>query len=198
MIASLAALAYPARAAAQDEFAVDAARLTKALELTPGQTVADIGAGSGELTVALARVVGATGRLYATELEDDRIRAIRRAAVSARLKNVTVLEAHATRTNLEDHCCDALVLRLVYHHIKDPVSMNPSLYRSLKPGGRLAIIDFRPDSTESADPSRRAEGEQHGVTPSTVVRELRAAGFELVTVDEATGTRRYLVVMRRP
>ena len=151
---SIAALAYPVRAAAQDEFALDAERLTKALELTRGQTVADIGAGAGELTVKLARVVGPTGRLYSTELEPDRIRAIRRAASSARLKNVTVLEAHATRTNLDDQCCDALVMRLVYHHIKNPVLMNQSLYRSLKSGGRLAIIDFPPDSG-SADPSRR-------------------------------------------
>src|SRR5688500_2913620 len=73
----LAALTLPVRAAAQDEFAVDAARLAKALGLAAGQTVADIGAGSGELTVALARVVGPTGRLYATELESDKIRAIR-------------------------------------------------------------------------------------------------------------------------
>jgi ubiquinone/menaquinone biosynthesis C-methylase UbiE len=198
MVASLTALAYPVRAAAQDEFAVDAARLTKALELTPGQTVADIGAGAGELTLALARIVGPTGHIYATELGADRIRAIRRAVSSSRLTNVKVLEAHATRTNLEDRCCDALVLRLVYHHLQNPVSMNQSLYRSLKPGGRLAIIDFSPDSAESADPSRRAEGAQHGVTSRTVVRELRDAGFEVVTIDEGTGTRRFMVVMRRP
>lgn len=193
-----AALTLPVRAAAQDEFAVDAARFAKALDLAAGQTVADIGAGAGQLTVALARVVGPTGRLYATELESDRIRAIRRAADSAGLKNVTVREAHATRTNLHDRCCDALIMRLVYHHIKNPVLMNKSLYNSLKPGGRLGIIDFPPDGEESADPSGRADGAHHGVTPRTVMRELRQAGFELVTVDEATGSRRFMVVMRRP
>ena len=194
----IAALTLPSGAAAQDEFAVDAARLAKALDLAAGQTVADIGAGAGQLTVALARLVGPTGRLYATELESDRVRAIRRAADSAGLKNVTVLDAHATRTNLQDRCCDALVMRLVYHHIKNPVLMNQSLYNSLKPGGRLAIIDFPPDGEESADPSRRADGGHHGVTSRTVMRELRQAGFELVTVDEGSGSRRYMVVMRRP
>ena len=194
----IAALALPVRAAAQNEFAVDAERLAKALELAAGQTVADIGAGSGELSVELARVVGPTGRLYATELEPDKIRAIQRAAAKAELKNVTVLEAHATRTNLQDRCCDALVMRLVYHHIKNPVLMNQSLYNSLKPGGRLAIIDFPPDGEESADPSGRADSGHHGVTSRTVTRELRQAGFELVSVDEGTGSRRFMVVMRRP
>jgi ubiquinone/menaquinone biosynthesis C-methylase UbiE len=194
----IAALTLPVRAEAQNEFAVDAERLAKALQLAAGQTVADIGAGSGELAVELARVVGPTGRLYATELGSDKIRAIRRAADKAELKNVTVVEAHATRSNLQDRCCDALVMRLVYHHIKNPVLMNQSLYNSLKPGGRLAIIDFPPDGEESADPSGRADSGHHGVTSRTVTRELRQAGFELVSVDEGSGSRRYMVVMRRP
>lgn len=199
ILASVAsALAHPVRAAAQDEFAVDAARLVKALELTAGRTVADIGAGAGQLTVELARVVGPAGRVYATELETGRLRDIRKAAETAGVKNVTVLEAHVARTNLPDGCCDALVLRHVYHHLGNPVSMNRSLYQSLKPGGRVAIIDFRPDSAESADPARRADGQQHGVTPSTVVRELRQAGFELVSVEEGIRRAGFLVVMRRP
>lgn len=199
VIATVAtALTQAVGAAAQDEFAVDAARLTKALELTAGRSVADIGAGAGQLTVALAHVVGPTGRLYATELESGRILAIRRAADSVGVKNVMVLEAHATRTNLPDRCCDALVVRFVYHHFKNPVLMNKSLYQSLKPGGRVAIIDFPPDSAESTDPTRRSDGAQHGVTPQTMVRELRQAGFEVVAVEDGTRTTGFMVVMRRP
>jgi ubiquinone/menaquinone biosynthesis C-methylase UbiE len=199
ILASMATmLTHVLPAAAQDEFALDAARVTKGLSLAPGQSVADIGAGGGQLTVALAHVVGPTGRLYATELESDRLRAIRRAADSAGMRNVTVLEAHATRTNLPDRCCDALVVRFVYHHFKNPALINKSMYQSLKPGGRLAIIDFPPDSAESSDPTRRSDGTQHGVTPSTVVRELRQAGFELVSVEDRMRTRGFMVVMRRP
>ena len=119
------------------DFASDAARLVTALKLQPGQTVADIGAGRGELTVELAREVGPGGQVYATELDADRLRDIREAAAAAGLTNVTVVEAHATRTNLPAACCDALVLRRVYHHIRDPSLMNASMRESLRPGNNV-------------------------------------------------------------
>lgn len=183
---------------AQGEFASDTRRLVPAIQLHEGQTVADIGAGSGELTVELAREVGPSGKVYATELEDGRRREIREAARSASLTNVEVLEAKATSTNLPDQCCDALVMRRVYHHIGEPSLMNASMLASLKPGGFLVVIDFPPDSAESADPNGRDEGEQHGVTSETVARELGEAGFEVVRVERGEGSDRYMVVARRP
>jgi ubiquinone/menaquinone biosynthesis C-methylase UbiE len=190
--------AFAPAACAQDEFAADAARLVTALKLDAGQTVADIGAGRGQLTVALARELGPSGHVYATELNPDRLRDIRQATDAAGLGNVSVIEAHATRTNLPERCCDALVLRRVYHHFDHPRLMNASLRRSLKPRGLLAVIDFAPDSAESADPSQRDTGNRHGVTSATVVRELSQAGFEVVEVEEGIGPGRFMVVMRRP
>jgi ubiquinone/menaquinone biosynthesis C-methylase UbiE len=142
--------------------------------------------------------VGPSGRVYATELDEDRLRELRRIADSAELRNISVIEAHATRTNLPEGCCDALVLRRVYHHIGDPRQMNESLRLSLRPGGFLAILDFAPDGNESSDPGGRDTGDQHGVTSATVVRELGEAGFEQVKVEEADRPSRYLVVGRRP
>jgi ubiquinone/menaquinone biosynthesis C-methylase UbiE len=199
LVAGLAGMAACTGIAnAQNEFATDAARLVTALKLQGGQTVADIGAGRGQLTLALAREVGPSGRVYATELDADRLRDIRQATDSAGLENVSVIEAHATRTNLPERCCDALVLRRVYHHFDNPQLMNASLRQSLKPGGLLAVIDFAPDSAESADPSNRDTGDQHGVTSATVVRELSQAGFEVVDVEEGTRAGRFMVVVRRP
>ena len=192
------AVAVRAPAMAQDEFAADAARLVKALKLGHGQTVADIGAGAGQLTVALARVVGASGRVYGTELNAERLRAIREAADAAGLRNVAVIEGHATRTNLPESCCDALVVRFVYHHFDDPRLMNASLRQSLKPGGLLAVIDFAPDGRESVTPAGRSDGDQHGVTSATVVRELKEAGLEPVLVEEGVRRSSFMVVMRRP
>jgi ubiquinone/menaquinone biosynthesis C-methylase UbiE len=190
--------AVPGLACAQDDFASDAARLASALKLHAGQTVADIGAGSGQLTIELARRVGPSGQVYATELEEDRLRDIRDAVKSAGLENVSVLEAHATRTNLPEQCCDALVLRKVYHHFADPQRMNESLRQSLKPGGLLAVLDFNPDSAESRDPADRDTGDRHGVTSATVVRELGEAGLEVVAVENGPRPGNYLVVVRRP
>ncbi|CAN5865231.1 hypothetical protein BH24GEM1_BH24GEM1_11300 [soil metagenome] len=111
---------------------------------------------------------------------------------------MSVIETRATATNLPERCCDALVLRRVYHHFDDPSLMNASLHQSLKPGGLLAVIDFDPDSAESPDPGNRDTGDQHGVTSATVVRELSQAGLEPVAVEEAARPGRYMVVMRRP
>ena len=191
-----ACLAQPA--ARQDEFAEDAARLVPALALGPGRSVADIGAGDGQLTVALAHGVGPEGRVYATEMTDERIEKIRDTAEDARLGNVTALRAHAARTNLPPGCCDALVIRLVYHHFADPATMNRSLFETVRPGGRVAVIDFQPREGRTAAPGSRADGDSHGVDPATVIREMTAAGFEQVLVEAPDENRRFLIVMTRP
>jgi ubiquinone/menaquinone biosynthesis C-methylase UbiE len=191
---TLAAQAQP------DHFAVDGTRLTKALRLTTGQTVADIGAGLGELTLELARIVGPAGRVFSTEMSDERVAGIRKAAAGAGLKNVTALDGHATRTNLPERCCDALVIRFVYHHFTDPAAMNASLFQSVKPGGQVAVIDFAPPGKEGATAANRGDKDTHGVLPATVIRELRDAGFELVSQEQeaAKEGKGFLVVMRRP
>jgi ubiquinone/menaquinone biosynthesis C-methylase UbiE len=155
----------------------DAAKLIEVLNIRPGATVADIGAGGGALVPALSRAVGAAGRLYATDVNEERLADVRKVIASASLSNVTVLQGAVAETNLPVACCDAIFMRLVYHHFGDPPAMNASLLRSLKPGGRLAVLEFRPDSGVSAAPGKRGEGKSHGVMPATIVEELTAAGF---------------------
>ena len=72
------------------------------------------------------------------------MRVIRDYAEKEGLKNVTVIEGAAAATNLPAGCCDAIFMRDVYHHITALDAFNKSLLASLKPGGRLAIIDFLP------------------------------------------------------
>lgn len=190
-LASMAAITC-----AQDN-AADAQRLVKALDLATGHTIVEIGAGRGQLTVALAKVVGPTGRVYSNEINAARRNDIARAVEAAALTNVTIVEGLATEANVPEACCDAAFMRNVYHHFDDPAAMNRSLLASLKPGGRIAIIDFPPRrGVRSAAPDERATAGRHGVSADTVAGELRAAGFDIVSIDQPGG-RWFMVVGRK-
>lgn len=181
----------------QDDFA-DAARLVEVLELTRGSVVADIGAGSGQLTLRMARHVGPAGRVYSTDLNPQRVQDLSAAVTREGLRNVTVLRGRVAGTNLPRACCDALFMRHVYHHIARPADMNASLFDSLKPGGRVAVVDFAPDAGRSSPPGHRDQGAAHGVMPDTVIRELSAAGFVGLEQVAWPSPGYFLVVGRRP
>lgn len=169
--------------------------LIEALEIEKGSFVADVGAGDGDQTLAIAKHIGPEGHIYSTELESE-LPELRSSVEESEVNNVTVIEGDPNQTNLPEQCCNAIFLRRVYHHFDDPSAMNASLFQSLKPGGRLAIIDFEPRSSE-ADPDGRERGNQHGVTEETVVKELTEAGFKLVSSDNPSGRNIY-VVMKKP
>ena len=176
-----------------------AARLIDALELHEGSIVAEMGAGSGARTLAIARHVGPTGHVYTSELGAANLDKLRKAIEAGGVQNVTVIEGAPTETNLPEACCDALFMEKVYHHFDDPAAMDASIFRSVKPGGRVAIVDFAAAS-EAARPQDRDTDGHHGVTPATVQAELEKAGFELVRIDQPdkSANRDFLVLMRKP
>lgn len=169
--------------------------LIESLQLSEGSVVADIGAGEGDQTLAIARHVGPTGQVYSTELGEESLQELRESIEGAGAENVTVLEGSPTQTNLPEGIFDGIYLRRVYHHIGDPPSMNASIFQSLKSGGRLAIIDFEPRG-EEAEPRERASGDSHGVTPESVAEELESSGFELITPAEERGRYFYMVFQK--
>jgi ubiquinone/menaquinone biosynthesis C-methylase UbiE len=177
----------------------DAARLIDVLNLQAGSTVAEIGAGDGEITILVAKHVGPTGRVYTTELGEDRVKKLKAAVERAQADTVTVLEAHAMRSNLSSECCDAIFMRSVYHHFEDPAAMNKSFFDALRPGGRLAVMDFAPPpGGEAANAADRDQDGHHGVTSETALAELTRAGFERVLVEAEAGSKRgFLVVVKK-
>ncbi|HTI38645.1 MAG TPA: methyltransferase domain-containing protein [Vicinamibacterales bacterium] len=197
---AIAALLLAAAAGAGAQSAADnradADQLAKALNVSTGSTVCEVGAGSGELTVLMAEAVGPSGKVYSNDLNPDRRAEIARAAAAAGLSNVTVVEGAPAASNIAPGTCDSLFMRNVYHHFGDPASMNADLFRALKPGSRIAVIDFTPRGTESADPKGRADEAHHGVTPATVVRELAGAGFTDLQSSDLRGG--FIVVGVRP
>ena len=168
-------------------------RLAAVLEIQSGHTVADVGAGDGWLSIEIAAIVGGSGHVFATELAADRRDTIRAAVAGAGLDNVTVVEAGERETNLAPECCDAIFLRRVYHHLTDTAAMNASFHASLKPGGRLAVIEL-----EFEGLLRPLRGWEHWTDDAQVVAEVTAAGLTHVeTFDWPLGAH-YAAVFRKP
>lgn len=157
--------------------------LAKLLQVSAGDAVADVGAGDGEFAVELAQIVGADGRVIATEVDPVKIEKLQRLARGQPLENLEVVEGDQFRTGLSSGCCDAVLLRLVYHHFEDPEKMQDDLFQALRPGGRIVVIDFPPDNhlPRRSVPKFR---EGHGVTAAVIVREMSAAGFRLLQRKE--------------
>ncbi|HVM75043.1 MAG TPA: class I SAM-dependent methyltransferase [Candidatus Saccharimonadales bacterium] len=176
------------------------ARLQKLMGWKAGQTIADVGAGAGEIGFAAAKAAGERGRVYLTELDEKKTKELEEEVRIRGLKNVTVVQAAVKETKLPEGCCDAIVLRRVYHHLTAPADMDASLLRSLKPGGELAVIDFPPrkwlSETEPVEgvPANRGG---HGIPEKIVVDELKAAGFRIEKVVEDWPEESYCVVARR-
>ena len=167
-------------------------RLASLLDIQPGDTVADVGAGDGWLSVEVATVVGETGQVFATELSASRRDDIRESVAVAGLDNVTVVEAGEHETNLVPGCCDAIFLRRVYHHLTDPAAYNASLYASLEPGGRLAVVEL-----EFNGILRPLRGWPHWTDDERVVAEVTAAGLIHVTTADWPLAAHYAAVFQK-
>lgn len=194
---SLAAAIFAGTALAQER-QVSQAETTRVLEILdvgPGDVIADIGAGYGGWTVEVARKVGPTGQVFATEVDSKRLKDIRERVTEAGLTNVTVVWGSQKDTGLPPNCCDAILLRRVYHHFTDPNAMRESIARALGRDGLLAIVDFDPRGWRRPEgiPESRAG---HGITKEMLIDEMRIAGFELVQEADSWPGRDYCIVFR--
>jgi ubiquinone/menaquinone biosynthesis C-methylase UbiE len=176
--------------------------LTKLLELKPGMTVADVGAGFGAWTVRFAKVVGNSGRVYASDIGPAQLAALRDTVRRDSLSNVTVIEGAANATNLPALCCDAILIRDAYHHLTQPEDIVKSLAAALKPGGRLAVIDFPPRPNSEVPSGVPTNRRGHGVPPEVVEKEVGAVLTHVQTiptwVPASQPASLYLVLFRKP
>ena len=174
-------------------------RIVELLELEPGMTVADVGAGEGDFAVELARRVGGEGRVIATEVEEDLVDDLRQLAADEGLDNLHPILGDQETSGLAAGCCDAVLLRMVYHHFEQPGPMRASLRAALRPGGRIAVIDIVPQSGWRELPGVPDRG-GHGIPPEQLLEEMSADGFVMVSrVDDWNDDdERFCLVFRRP
>jgi ubiquinone/menaquinone biosynthesis C-methylase UbiE len=184
------AFALHAKASAADEIP----KLAALMEWKPGMVVADIGAGDGSYAFAAVEQVGAVGRVFATEIDAEKLKTLRAEAKKRDLQNVAVVESGETETNLAPLCCDAIFLRRVYHHLTKPLEFDASLVRSLKPGGKLAVIDFPPHPEYGKVKGVPKDREDHGIQQKTLIDELTTAGLQMEKIVDDWPANNYCVV----
>ncbi|MEO5896643.1 MAG: methyltransferase domain-containing protein [Vicinamibacterales bacterium] len=142
-----------------------------ALKLKPGQVVADIGAGSGYYSMLLAPAVGLAGKVYATDIQQEMLTLIRQKLAANGVRNVETVLGTVTDPKLPDGSLDLAVMVDVYHELQQPEVFLRALKRTLKPDGRLVLIEFRKENPRV--PIR----EEHKMTVREARVELEAGGY---------------------
>jgi len=166
----------------------------RALELIgikPGMIIADVGAGSGYMSVRLARRVGQGGKVYANDLQATMLKLLQDKVRREKLTNVELVQGTATDTRLPAGAIDLALLVDVYHEFWYPQEMLQSIRRSLKPNGQLVLLEYRKE-----DPNLQILPD-HKMSVIEVRTELEAEGF---TFDRLIPQlpRQHIIVFRTP
>jgi ubiquinone/menaquinone biosynthesis C-methylase UbiE len=162
--------------------------------ITAGQTVADIGAGSGYFAIPIARAV-APARVFAVDVSPemlDYLRAKLTAADHGNLSNIELVRGEANATSLPVNSCDIVFTSAVWHEIDDYPTALSEFARILRPGGRLVIVDWSPEGQRPPGPPI-----EHRVSLATVRATLVSAQWRITTA-ESINTSVYVVVASRP
>jgi SAM-dependent methyltransferase len=160
-------------------------RVIEALDIRTGQSIADIGAGTGYFSVRLARVA-ARPTVYAVDVERSMVDYVRQRASKEGLKNIVPVLASPASANLPAPV-DLVLIVDTYHHIPQRTEYFRALRKSIKPGGRLAIIDFRRDAPEGPPVEFR-------FTPAQVEAELAPSGFRVLARHDFLPRQYFLVL----
>ena len=158
-------------------------RLIEALALKPGMKVADIGAGTGYFAMRLAKAPGVS--VFAVDIEPKMVEYLKKRAGLEHATNVTAVLASATSPNLPEPV-DVILVVDTYHHLPNRPAYFRDLRKSLKPGGRIAIVDFRKDAPEGPPVHFR-------FTPQQIQDEMTQAGYQLDAAHDFLPRQHFLI-----
>jgi len=148
-------------------------RVAYLLPLKPGQSVADIGAGSGYFSRRFARAVGPKGTVYAVDIEKGMLDYIEKRSKDEGIENIKTVLAKPDNPLLKENSVDLIFICNTLHHIKDRTDYVKRLIPVLRPDGRLVIVDFKPVATPMGPPMKMR------LSRERVIKEIEAGGFEL-------------------
>jgi ubiquinone/menaquinone biosynthesis C-methylase UbiE len=178
------------RSEREEEEAPDVA--LNALKIPTGAAVADIGAGSGYITMKLSERVGPTGRVYANDIQPQMLQILGQRLTAKHVTNVTLVQGTLDDPRLDPASVDLELMVDVYHELSQPQAMLRHLRASLKPGGRLVLLEYRKE-----DPTIPIKPE-HKMSVAEAKMEVEAEGFTLAKVDEALPRQHILIFTARP
>jgi len=161
-----------------------------ALALKPGMVVADVGAGTGYMSLRMARRVGPTGKVYANDLQPEMLRRLRQNAAKAGITNIETVQGEEADPKLPAGRMDLVLLVDVYHEFSKPREMIDKIRESLKPTGRLVLLEYRKEDPKV--PIR----EEHKMTVAEVKAELEPQGLVLSQVIE-TLPRQHILILTK-
>jgi len=170
------------------------AELIRTMGLQPGMTVADIGTGIGYLLPFLSRRVGAEGKVIAEDIFDDFLASAKQRAGSQKLANVTFFKGTETDPNLPANSIDIALALDVYHHFDYPEKMLAAIHKSLKPDGKLVIVEYY--KRQEAMAGGRALTHIRLDMPD-VIKEIEANHFHLIAEKEHVPDSQYVLVLRK-
>ena len=165
-------------------------RVIATLGISPGMRVADLGAGSGVFAIPLGRAVGPTGKVFAIDIDSGLLAIVADKAKAVGLVSLQTVVAGATDTNLPEPV-DLIFICDTMHHLPNQVEYVKQFSKVLRPGGRVAVIDFAPGRWPNGH-------ESFSITPAQVDDWMKAAGFARIAAHDYLATNFFHVYQRTP
>ena len=162
-----------------------------AIRITPGSVVADVGAGSGYMTVKMAKRVGPGGKVYANDIQLEMLSRLRQRLMREKITNVETVLGTAEDPKLPSEALDLILMVDVYHEFSEPQAMLRRMRDALKPDGRLVLLEYRKE--DPAIPIRL----EHKMSVAEAKLEVEAEGYTLSKVDEVLPRQHILVFAKR-
>jgi ubiquinone/menaquinone biosynthesis C-methylase UbiE len=148
-----------------------------AMAVHSGQTIADVGAGTGYFSLPLADAVGPLGKVYAVDAQNEMLVRLRQKLDEAAISNVELIRAEAVSTTLPQCSCDLVFAANVWHEFEDRAAVLREATRVLESDGHIAILDWRTDAPPEPGPPL-----DHRLDSSNAADALRSVGFQNIAV----------------
>ncbi len=147
-------------------------KLLRNMAIEPGDTIADIGAGSGYHVFKMAPMAH-KGLIYAVDIQDEMLAALRDKKEAGDSKNISIIKGSEKSINLPENSVDKILMVDVYHEFNYPIAMIASVKKALRPDGKLYLIEYRGEDDNI--PIK----ELHKMTETQAIKEMKAAGMKL-------------------